>query len=227
MKFKSHVLMSGLCAVTVAAIVFTVTRHRFFSDPNLWIATLALALAMAQSGQTTGAIFDVDGRASQIGTLGTRIMLSVFAVLLNVSGLFLAVGYVNTASIVLTILGVVVTLGAVVAPRALGKAIGEIDARVDRPSSHLAWADELKIAASRSTSVELRTSIERAAEEMRFHPRDLTNSEDIDDSINHCVMRLTTKAQNAESTEAMLELRLLEGLLAERSIILRSKRRKA
>jgi hypothetical protein len=62
---------------------------------------------------------------------------------------------------------------------------------------------------------------------MRFHPRDLTNSEDIDDSINHCVMRLTTKAQNAESTEAMLELRLLEGLLAERSIILRSKRRKA
>ena len=227
MKFKSHVLMSGLCAVTVAAIVFTVTRHRFFSDPNLWIATLALALAMAQSGQTTGAIFDVDGRASQIGTLGTRIMLSVFAVLLNVSGLFLAVGYVNTASIVLTILGGVVTLGAVVAPRALGKAIGEIDARVDRPSSHLAWADELKIAASRSTSVELRTSIERAAEEMRFHPRDLTNSEDIDDSINHCVMRLTTKAQNAESTEAMLELRLLEGLLAERSIILRSKRRKA
>ena len=227
MKFKSHVLMSGLCAVTVAAIVFTVTRHRFFSDPNLWIATLALALAMAQSGQTTGAIFDVDGRASQIGTLGTRIMLSVFAVLLNVSGLFLAIGYMNTASTVLTILGVVVTLGAVVAPRALGKAIGEIDARVDRPSSHLAWADELKIAASRSTSVELRTSIERAAEEMRFHPRDLTNSEDIDDSINHCVMRLTTKAQNAESTEAMLELRLLEGLLAERSIILRSKRRKA
>ena len=227
MKFKSHVLMSGLCAVTVAAIVFTVTRHRFFSDPNLWIATLALALAMAQSGQTTGAIFDVDGRASQIGTLGTRIMLSVFAVLLNVSGLFLAIGYMNTASTVLTILGVVVTLGAVVAPRALGKAIGEIDARVDRPSSHLAWADELKIAASRSTSVELRTSIERAAEEMRFHPRDLTNSEDIDDSINHCVMRLTTKAQNAESTEAMFELRLLEGLLAERSIILRSKRRKA
>ena len=227
MKFKSHVLMSGLCAVTVAAIVFIVTRHRFFSDPNLWIATLALALAMAQSGQTTGAIFDVDGRASQIGTLGTRIMLSVFAVLLNVSGLFLAIGYMNTASTVLTILGVVVTLGALVAPRALGKAIGEIDARVDRPSSHLAWADELKIAASRSTSVELRTSIERAAEEMRFHPRDLTNSEDIDDSINHCVMRLTTKAQNAESTEAMLELRLLEGLLAERSIILRSKRRKA
>ena len=227
MKFKSHVLMSGLCAVTVAAIVFIVTRHRFFSDPNLWIATLALALAMAQSGQTTGAIFDVDGRASQIGTLGTRIMLSVFAVLLNVSGLFLAIGYMNTASTVLTILGVVVTLGALVAPRALGKAIGEIDARVDRPSSHLAWADELKIAASRSTSVELRTSIERAAEEMRFHPRDLTNSEDIDDSINHCVMRLTTKAQNAESTEAMLELRLLEGLLEERSIILRSKRRKA
>jgi hypothetical protein len=227
MKYKSHVLMSGLCAVTVAAIVFTVTRHRFFSDPNLWIATIALALAMAQSGQTTGAIFEVDGRASQIGTLGTRIMLSVLAVLLNVSGLFLAIGYMNTASTVLTILGIVVTLGAVVAPRALGKAIGEIDARVDRPSSHLAWADELKIAASRSTSTELRTSIERTAEELRFHPRDLTDSEDIDDSINHCVMRLTTKAENADSTEAMLELRLLESLLAERSIILRSKRRRA
>ncbi len=227
MKFKSHVLMSGLCAVTVAAIVFTVTRHRFFSDPNLWIATLALALAMAQSGQTTGAIFDVDGRASQIGTLGTRIMLSVFAVLLNVSGLFLAIGYMNTASTVLTILGVVVTLGAVVAPKALGKAIGEIDALVDRSSSHLSWADELKIAASRSTSVELRNQINGMAEELRFHPRDLNEPDSIGESISSCIKRLTLQIENVEDSQAKLELQQLQQLLDERSISLRGKRRRA
>ena len=219
--------MSVVAAAVVVLIVFVLTRHRFIADNYLWVSTTVLALSITQVGQTMSALYEGDGRAARIGSLGARMFSSILALLGSVAATVLAVDNANTAAEVMTIVAGALVVGAVFGPVFLGQKIASLDARIDVPSSHLSWADELRRASPYASSSEIQEALEQCVDKLRFVARDVPGASEMNDQIDSCVARLCASVRNEDSGLFFQYQREFEQLIAEREVVLRSLRRRA
>jgi hypothetical protein len=226
MKFFSRglpilVLVPGLC-------VYLANPHLFSRSPHLWVAAAALTIATANLAWTIQNLYAGLHDAGHLASLGLRRRWSIVGVIISVAAVGLAEASVNGAADIASILSIVACIGSVAVSTKVRVSVAAINERIEIPSRHLTWRDDIARAAVHASNPTSRDQILKLSHDAEFLARDVNGTPTaLDAEIEAEIGRVREAAIRGEDDLLQVSVNRIQQYFEEREVLLKAQRRQA
>ena len=220
-------------AASIAALTVLVIAFILVPEP-LWTAiTIATAISFAGS---VGYVFYVPSNlrqnaqstdASQMAAVGPLGTFSILLLIATGGGFVLALLGYQKLGLALVVFGIGAFVVMSLVLNAALKVVGDVSTKWSQPSHHVNWQSQVTMLTSLSTHQESLAKLRALIEKLRYSASDVPGGSPQDAGIEEIFSKMSEQLQSDPTADLTTQFGLINGLLAQRDVYLRSARSKA
>jgi len=221
-------LAAVILSLLVFAMAYVLVPDKAWTNEAI-TALVIFALAVGFIFYIPRSVVKDDGEndAAKMASLGPLGVITGWTLILTSAALIFALFGMSKFALALDIFAVGTFLVSVLMLRAASTVINNVATQYSAPSNHIRWQSEVQGFRGIAVDNNTKLSLEKLAEKFRYAASDVPGGTPCDEQINSAVNAIGEALIADSSVDLNNQIAMIDILVAQRDVFLRSKRNKA